>query len=56
MAEQSREHGERRLRSGQDPDGLAMFVKGNHAFKVWDGGSYGVDEGSEGFSSLIEIA
>lgn len=39
-----------RLRSGQDSDGLAMFVKRNHAFEVWDEGSYGVDGGLEGFS------
>jgi hypothetical protein len=39
-----------RLRSGQDSDGLAMFIKRNHTFEVWDEGSYGVDGGLEGFS------
>lgn len=42
-----------RLQSGQDSDRLAMFVKRNHVFEVWDGGSYGVDGGLEGFSSLL---
>ena len=32
---------------------LAMFVKKNHAFEVWDGGSCGVDGGLKDFPLLL---